>query len=595
MSEAVMASPGVSNSTACSADVPKTSSLKTIVVWIVLLTPFVLTAIYIARFGVNVPFLDEWLMPYVFRMARAGTHGFGELFWPPNNEHRIVVPKIIWTGLGFLSNYNVKLNMFVSLGCILAAYIGIAALARRFGQQNLTWRRVAVLTSGVVMFSLVNYDTWLMGFQFSYILALVLTLGAILALVLPPWRSWVRLTVALLCCFLATFSSGQGLSSWLVILPCVFFAFERSRRLWVCAVVIAGLLLTIVLYRIDYHPPTIWASDRGFVLKHPIQAMLFAFALLGAPFCQNPGMNAAKIAPWIGGFLCLGFAVLTIIAGRQRRLAEVAGWLAIGLIGIGAAGLTCVGRGAWGVPLAATTSRYMISAVWLPIAFIHMFGLLFDSTFGRWAGFVLAAAMIFLNVSAYRSTWVAGEELRLARADAALFLEVEPYIDKKTDRDKRSVLFPLFPVPGYMSALRVPAEMMGEDGFRKIEQRATFEENSACYGCVQFSETKLAANAMTNGADFLAKGWAALPNGTLPKIVLISVGDERIFIAGAVVGRVEGRGSAVAGKELAAGQDGWQTIVSREFVPPGNVELKAWVYDSAHSKFLRLTNCAAAK
>jgi hypothetical protein len=317
--------------------------------------------------------------------------------------------------------------------------------------------------------------------------------------------------------------------------------------------------------------------------------------LLGAPFCQAPGINAAKLAPWIGGFLCTGFAVLTLIAARQRRLAQVAGWLAIGLIGIGAAGLTCLGRGAWGVPLAATTSRYMISAVWLPVAFIHLFGLLFDSTVGRWVGCVLAAAMIFMNVSAYRSAWVAGEELRLARADAALFLEVEPYIDKKTDRDQRSVLYPLFPVPGYTYALRVPAEMMGEDGFRKMERHATFEENSVCYGCVQFSETKLSANATTNAPDFLAKGWAMLPDRTVPKIVLISAGDERTFIAGAVVGEIKGLGKPVARSDPVADQSGWQTTVSREFVPSGNAELKAWIYDSAHSKFLRLTNCAVAK
>src|SRR5580765_154272 len=103
MSEAATVLLDISKPTASPAAASEASAPKRISFWIVLLAPFLVAAIYIARFGVNVPYLDEWSMPYVFRMVREGTHGFGDLFWPPNNEHRIVIPKMIWTGLGFLS------------------------------------------------------------------------------------------------------------------------------------------------------------------------------------------------------------------------------------------------------------------------------------------------------------------------------------------------------------------------------------------------------------------------------------------------------------------------------------------------------------
>jgi hypothetical protein len=237
----------------------------------------------------------------------------------------------------------------------------------------------------------------------------------------------------------------------------------------------------------------------------------------------------------------------------------------------------------------------MISAIWLPIGFIQLFGLLFNSAFGRGTAFALAAAMILLNVSAYQSAWVAGEELMAARTDAALFLEVEAYIDKKTDADRRSLLYPLFPVPGYMYALRTPAEILGEDGFRKIERHATFEEHSTVAGCFEVAPPATDARQTTNSSDVLVRGWSILPDRTLPEIILFSAGEERSFIGGARVGRVKRPVLAAVINDPAPVRCSWQTIISREFLPSENAEIKAWVYDAAHSKFLRLTNCSAAK
>jgi hypothetical protein len=90
-------------------------------------------------------------------------------------------------------------------------------------------------------------------------------------------------------------------------------------------------------------------------------------------------------------------------------------------------------------------------------------------------------------------------------------------------------------------------------------------------------------------------GWAVLPDRTLPKIILISAGDERTFIAGARIGKLKRLDVAAAMNDPALRYCGWQTTVSGEFLPPGKPELKAWVYDGAHSRFLRLTNCTAAQ
>src|SRR5205823_14593193 len=88
MREAAKEPSGIGDSAARREGAKGGSDRKSASVWLLLLSPFLVTTFFVASYGVNVPFLDEWLMPYVFRMARAGKYGFGELFWPPNNEHR---------------------------------------------------------------------------------------------------------------------------------------------------------------------------------------------------------------------------------------------------------------------------------------------------------------------------------------------------------------------------------------------------------------------------------------------------------------------------------------------------------------------------
>jgi hypothetical protein len=445
------------------------------------------------------------------------------------------------------------------------------------------------------MFSLVHYDTWLMGFQLNYILAVCFAIAAILVFQVTRWPAAARCRASFCFCFMATFSSGVGILSWLVALPSVYCAFDRSRRWWACLWMLGGLFVALVIYKWDYQPPTMWRTDPAFVMHHPGRAVAFAFALLGAPFCQGPGMHPVQSAPVIGAILCVGFLLLAGSAIRQGRFEQAAPWFSLGLLGAGCAGLTAYGRAGWGVETAATTSRYMISTIWLPVAIIFLGGLLATTTASVKLAFVVAIVMMVSHLLAYPHAMQMGRKLSMERSDAALFLEIEAYINKKTDCDRRSLLYPLYPVPGYVGGLREPAEMLGEDGFRKIERHAAFEEKPSCYGCVQLSDAMPKAVSATNAPDLVAEGWAILPDRTLPQIVLISAGDERTFIAGARVGKIKRPGVGAAMNDPALVPCGWHTTVSREFLPSEKAELKAWVYDAAHSKFLRLTNCSESK
>jgi hypothetical protein len=75
--------------------------------------PPLLIGFLIFRDGVDLPYLDQWdgTAPLFEKMA-AGTLGFAD-FFVQHNEHRILFPRLMFFGLGRLTHWNVRAELFV--------------------------------------------------------------------------------------------------------------------------------------------------------------------------------------------------------------------------------------------------------------------------------------------------------------------------------------------------------------------------------------------------------------------------------------------------------------------------------------------------
>src|SRR5580658_10373131 len=78
--------------------------------------PALIPFVAIARYGVNIPFGDEWDMagPLFIKLAH-GTLTFADIV-AQHNEHRIAMTRLIVLAVGKLTHYNVKAEMFVTWG-----------------------------------------------------------------------------------------------------------------------------------------------------------------------------------------------------------------------------------------------------------------------------------------------------------------------------------------------------------------------------------------------------------------------------------------------------------------------------------------------
>jgi len=177
-----------------------------------------------------------------------------------------------------------------------------------------------------------------------------------------------------------------------------------------------------------------------------------------------------------------------------------------------------------------------------------------------------------------------------ARAHSGVSLEVERYIDPATDKYEQSCLFPLFPLVPFTGWIRGGAEKLDALGFRKIVRHVPFIENpTKPYGTFELSTKDGKPPTVRDGEAVEARGSASVPGGDRPaRIVLVSVGDARVFITAAWVKAHARRDRTQAKQPDQAAQPRWSVSIPAVFLPAGESVLKAWVYDSEEQEFVRL-------
>ena len=128
--------------------------------------------------------------------------------WAQHNEGRLLIPNIISIVVGSLSHFNMKAEMYLG-----AAFLAVGVFALIATMQGLTRRPWFVYApAGVVMFTPVQWQSTLWGFEFTWFFILA-CLGSCVY-VLCRFRSQWGLALAIALATMASVSSLQGLFLW---------------------------------------------------------------------------------------------------------------------------------------------------------------------------------------------------------------------------------------------------------------------------------------------------------------------------------------------------------------------------------------------
>jgi hypothetical protein len=537
------------------------------------LAPIVFVGFIINRYGVNVPYADEWSNLILVEKWDAGHLRFADLI-RPHNGHRILIPRLIFLAFAEMAHGNVRAEMFLSLCICGLTSAGVLYILRR--SISTGWPQILAVWAfiNVFLFSPIQAENWLWGFQFQIFLSNLCVVGAVVALAANV-RVQIRLGLAALFALAGTFSFGQGVLIWPIV-AVLMISLGETRR---CVLIWSAVTLAILGgYFFSYH-----GKHLSRAVAHWWDYPLFFVAFLGAPLVEVSNTNPMVLPALVGGVLCGAYLVLLICCLRRRVAEREVVWLALGAFAIGGALLAAASRTHFGVRQ-ALDSRYTTVAIILLVSLIGLAASLYferPSPKRTLAGFLAAAVCVALNAFNFGFAFRDLEVNRALRSHGKAALEFSKTLDAEkifrsallltedsetvarylATLDRRQLTFPL--------RREIPALHDGENqGPRSTQEHGVFE------------------NLEPESDSVIASGWSYLPAQNRPAAcVVFAFGHEETWTAFALSDQRENRPDLpnVGARDL-----GWRGTFSLERLPPGTSEISAWAVDADNGKTFRL-------
>lgn len=337
------------------------------------LSPAIFTLSLVARYGVDIPYADEWTFAPLLVKAHSHALTFSD-FFAQQNEHRYVFPKLLLIAFAYLADGNLRIQMLFSVFLCGCTSLNLWLILRRTLSVTPEKRLLLLTLLNLVLFSPVQAENWTWGFQFVlFLINFLLTTGVAIATSDLSLRN--RFAICVVIALIGTFSFGNGFVLWATTFPLALVSRERKslkRRLVWLAAWGAACVATIAIYFIHYvkpaHHPSIAASGS------PLDYFLYVATFLGAHLSQAARTESILVPVTIGTFLLITYLAgmgFVFFRGTPLRLRQVTPWLGIGGFALGSALLAALTRIGFGVNQ-GLDSRYTTFSLCLSVGVIGM-------------------------------------------------------------------------------------------------------------------------------------------------------------------------------------------------------------------------------
>ena len=553
------------------------------------LAPLVLLAIapallligWINHYAVNVPVGDEWALVPMFEKWSNGQLTFADLY-QQHNEHRILLPKVIYLAFGELTHWNLRAEMFFSVALCAATSAGILVLLRR--TLDRPWPGTLLLWAAInlLLFSPAQAQNWLWGFQLQMFIP-NLCLIAALVLLGSESASWLRLVGALLVVVAATFSFGGGLLLWPVV--ALFLLMRGETKARTGAWLLAGAVVAAV-YFVGYQ--RVPRPQAVTLLDYPRYFLTF----IGGGLVRG-SERELLLGPLVAG--AVGIAtyaamLLHFVKTGGEAMRNAAPWLAIGPYVIGSAALAAYSRVNWG-PAQAMDSRYVTSSAFLYIAVIALAAVAVRHAPGtqrvRASSTAATASIVALTLAAFPAGLRDMATLNREQLAGVAALQFSKVIDTTESMRRDLRMVPGFvPEPLKYVAVLERLELLG---YRRRDSALLDDANHR----EPHSPTTFGA---TNGfrasgpLEFEVSGWAVLPKQRRPApLVVLAYLEGGRWTAFTTCDVWEYRDEVVARlRSWRYRESGWRKTVPRGSLPPQAERVAAWAVDPLTNKAHKL-------
>jgi hypothetical protein len=558
--------------------------------------PALLTLAFILVNGVNVPFADEWWYASLVKSVGSGTASFAS-FWSPNNEHRMLIPRLEFSTLAVLTHWNSKAMMITGWLVVVVAMMFLFSEWKRIYSQThpILWI-VAVGTSAAALFSLVQIENWLWSFQFAFFFIQFAVVSSLIILCRSKIALNLRLLIAVILGVAASFSSAQGLLIWPAQILSMSLTNDSPGKKRVGLVfLLSSSAITFAVYFFGL-PRTAELHLRPEQIIEKPQLPLFGFfGLVGNPLAHWISYEHLPHRAWfIGLSLTIVFIFLTWIMIR-RRLSDAAPWLGLGMFAYSFCIMTTYGRLGMGYTGGFLASRYSTHVTLLIVALLALILIALNSADRESVPharrrnristpaafsttFCVAALLVAGDVRSFKS----GEIERQGRQLAKKLIAFSNYFDPAVDGTITGPFYPLCPLRCRM-ILGIGINQLSEAGYFRQLKDARFLHNET-----------LATGAYRVGAKMekerylgiVEQGWnlsgaISLVPGLDADLVFIRPVGSEAFIAATEMRQSADR--AEGGRSLT-----WRMFLSPFILSDPGIALEMWVYDRQTNAFVKV-------
>jgi len=295
--------------------------------------------VYIAVYGVNVPYWDDWEFVSLLKAYDAGDHWVAQLY-AQHNEHRFLFPKLILLVLAKLTGWNLKAEMFAGWLISCAGFYIVWLLMKRSGVS----RGLYMLLVPFIYFNVGQWENILWGWQVTLYMMLFFVLATIYMLSDVTDKP-ANMLYAVLAGGAASFSFINGLLVWPVgLIQILLTPGAWTKRLRYCVIWMGSGAAVWALYFRGYVRPA-QHPDVFTFLHEPVTMALYFFANAGSML----GMRTVQLAVAAGAVLFCAFFLFVYLHYAGGGMARIVPWISIGLFSMASSSAIAVGRLGFGL------------------------------------------------------------------------------------------------------------------------------------------------------------------------------------------------------------------------------------------------------
>lgn len=338
--------------------------MRKVVVSAVLFLPLVFTFFFVYRFGLTIPYYDQWELVPLLEKMHNHTLTFVDL-WKQHNEHRIIFPKILMLLLARLSNWNIFLELCTNMVLATFTFLFLLSILRSTSEITSFWLKMFF---SLMIFSIVQWENWSWGWQIQFFLSVLGTVIAIWAA--NKWQGKaVGLAITILAAVLSSYSFSIGLLTWPVVLVVLLLQKKWKRKHII--ILILACIATVLLYYHKYTKP-VQHPQILFFLDNPLVFIRYVLTYLGASIAYSDSplswtYSLASIMA-IVVLVLISWAIFNIWRFDRQKLSRLSPWLALALYACLSACATGLGRAGFGWKQALQCPRYTTISLFLPLS-----------------------------------------------------------------------------------------------------------------------------------------------------------------------------------------------------------------------------------